>query len=215
MSLRVVVFYGSVRSARQGITAARYVIRRLRERGHEVTLLDAAELALPLLDKMYKEYPPGQATETLKRMADVIVPADAHVVVSGEYNHGVQPGLANMLDYFLEEFFWRPSAIVCYSAGAFGGVRGAIALRSMLAELGMSSIPSVLPIPRIQDAFDADGEPRDPAMGGRMARFLTELEWYAHAMRAARGPGDRDCPPRAHCDSIEAAAERSRSRTGR
>jgi NAD(P)H-dependent FMN reductase len=40
------------------------------------------------------------------------------------------------LDHFLEEYFWRPSAIVCYSAGQFGGVRAAMQLRMTLAELG-------------------------------------------------------------------------------
>ena len=44
--------------------------------------------------------------------------ADAFVVVSGEYNHSISPALSNLLDHFLEEYFWRPSAIVCYSAGA-------------------------------------------------------------------------------------------------
>jgi NAD(P)H-dependent FMN reductase len=53
------------------------------------------------------------------------------------------------LDHFLEEYFWRPSAIVCYSAGQFGGVRAAMQLRMTLAELGMSSVPSIFPIPRI------------------------------------------------------------------
>lgn len=210
MSLRVVVFYGSVRSARQGIMAARYVVRRARARGHEVAFLDAAELDLPLLDKMYKEYPTEAVPETLRRMADAIIPADAHVIVSGEYNHNIPPALSNMLDYFLEEYFWRPSAIVCYSAGSFGGVRASIALRSMLAELGMSSIPSVLPIPHIQSAFDDRGEPTDRGMDDRMARFFEELEWYANALRLARGPNDQQCPPRAHCDSLETEAQRNR-----
>lgn len=75
------------------------------------------------------------------------------MIVSGEGNHTVSPALANLLDHFLEEYFYKPSAIVCYSAGSFGGVRAAVALRAMLAELGMSSIPSVFPVPKVQDAF--------------------------------------------------------------
>ena len=47
--------------------------------------------------------------------------ADAFVIVTAEYNHSIPPALSNTLDHFLEEYFWRPSAIVCYSAGAFGG----------------------------------------------------------------------------------------------
>ena len=51
--------------------------------------------------------------------------------------NAMAPALANTLDYFLEEWSWRPSAIACYSAGAFGGVRAAMHLRALLAELGM------------------------------------------------------------------------------
>lgn len=207
MALRIVVFYGSVRSERQGIKAARFVVRQLRERGHEVTLLDPVEQRLPLLDRMYKEYRPGEAPETLQRIADAVVPADAYVVVSGEYNHGVPPALANLLDHFLDEYFWKPSAIVCYSAGSFAGVRAAVALRPMLAEMGMSSIPSVLPVPKVQDVFDDDGTPRDASWIRRSARFLDELEWYANALRAARIRDGKDaCPERSECEAERAVA---------
>ena len=80
MPLRLVVIYGSVRSARRGIRAARFVVDECRKRGHEVTLIDPLEYRLPLLDKMYKEYPKGQAPEMLERLAALIVPADGVVV---------------------------------------------------------------------------------------------------------------------------------------
>ena len=186
MSLKLVVFYGSVRSARQGIKAARFIVTQCENRGHEVTLIDPLEYDLPLLDKMYKEYEAGQAPRTLQRMAKAIVPADAYIVVTGEYNHTVPPALANLMDHFLEEYFWKPSAIVSYSAGSFGGVRASMTLRAMLAEMGTSSIPSVLPIPKVQDAFTDDGKPHDEGYLKRADKFLTELEWYANAMRQAR-----------------------------
>ena len=62
-------------------------------------------------------------------------------------------------------------------------------LRAMLCELGTPSIPSLLPVPRVQDAFDEDGRPRDEALPGRAARFLDELEWYANALKTARQAG--------------------------
>lgn len=157
MSLRMAILYGSVRETRQGIKAVRFVENQLRRRGHETTLVDAREQRLPLLDRMYKEYEKGKAPTALARLADLYRAADAFVIVSGEYNHGIPPALKNLLDHFLEEYFFRPSAIVCYSAGAFGGVRAAMQLRMTLAELGMSSIPSIFPVPQVQDAFDDSG----------------------------------------------------------
>jgi NAD(P)H-dependent FMN reductase len=197
MPLNIVVFYGSVRSARQGIKAARFIIGQCRGRGHEVELIDPLEYPLPLLDKMYKEYAPNEAPEVLQALVRLIIPADAYIVVSGEYNHTVPPALTNLMDHFLEEYFWKPSAIVCYSAGAFGGVRAAMTLRAMLAEMGMASIPSLLSIPGVQDAFQDDGTPVDESYAQRAARFLTELEWYAYAMKQAR---ERPCD-RSECDT--------------
>jgi NAD(P)H-dependent FMN reductase len=186
MALDILVFYGSVRSDRQGIKAARFVANQCRERNHQVSLIDPLEVRLPLLDRMYKEYPRGEAPAMLEHLAGQIREADAFIVVSGEYNHSIPPALSNLLDHYLEEYFWRPSAIVCYSAGAFGGVRAAMQLRAMLCELGTPSIPSLFAIPKVQDAFDEDGTPRDPAHTRRIGRFLDELEWYAQALRTAR-----------------------------
>lgn len=189
MSLVVPVILGSVRSDRQGIRAARFLVGALESRGHQAPLVDPAELKLPLLDRMYKEYPKGGAPEPLERLAGLYIRADAFVVVSGEYNHSIPPGLSNTLDHFLEEYFWRPSAICCYSAGQYGGVRAAMQLRAMLGELGMPSIPSLLPIPRIGKALSEQGEPAEEWLRKAAGRFLDELTWYAEALRDKRQGG--------------------------
>ena len=189
MSLKIAILYGSVREARAGIRVVRFLDAALRRRGHETSTVDAMELRLPLLDRMYKEYQPGSAPATLENLAQLYRRVDAFAIVSGEYNHGIPPGLKNLLDHFLEEYFFRPSAIVCYSAGQFGGVRAAMQLRMTLAELGMPSIPSLLPVPRVQDALTLEGVPTDPRFEQRSERFFREFEWYAEALRRARSEG--------------------------
>ncbi|MEO5930793.1 MAG: NADPH-dependent FMN reductase [Candidatus Kapaibacterium sp.] len=189
MALDIVIFYGSVRPARQGIRGARFITTICRERGHSATLIDPIEYRLPLLEKMYKEYPKGEAPEPLERLAGIIRAADAFIIVSGEYNHSIPPALSNMLDHFLEEYFFRPSGIVCYSGGSFGGVRAAVQLRAMLGELGMPSIPSIFPIPSVQTAMEEDGTPTDERTATRIVKFMKELEWYASALKEARAKG--------------------------
>ena len=140
--LDLLVIYGSVRTGRQGIKAARFIVERVHGRGAtSATLVDPAEERLPLLDRMYKEYAPGQAPEGLERLAGRIRAADAFIIVSGEYNHSIPPALSNLLDHFLEEYFWRPSAIVCYSAGPFGGVRAADAAAGDALRAGHAEHP--------------------------------------------------------------------------
>jgi NAD(P)H-dependent FMN reductase len=189
MPLHIAILYGSVREARVGIRVARFLDAALRQRGHMTTVVDALEQRLPLLDRMYKEYEPGSAPPAMENLAQLYRRVDGFAIVSGEYNHGIPPALKNLLDHFLEEYFFRPSAIVCYSAGQFGGVRAAMQLRMTLAELGMPSIPSLLPVPRVQSAFTPEGEPTDAGFEQRSERFFREFEWYAEALRQARAGG--------------------------
>jgi len=189
MGLLIPVLLGSVRTERQGIKAARFIVRRLAERGHTPVLVDPMEKPLPLLDRMYKEYPAGTAPPVLEELAALYRKADGFVIVTAEYNQSVPPALKNLLDHFLEEYFWRPSTIVSYSAGRFGGVRAAVTLRTVLAELGMPSLPSVLSIPSIGRALADDGTASEPWIDKAAVRFLDEFEWYAEAMGARRAGG--------------------------
>ena len=184
----IAVLLGSVRRDRMGSRAAQLVVRELERRGHDVHLVDPLELQLPLLDRMYKEHAAGKAPEQLERLAQLYRSVDGFLVISGEYNHGIPPALKNLLDHFLEEYFWRPSGIVCYSAGAFGGVRAAMQLRMTLAELGMPSISSLLPIPRIAETIDEHGIATEMTERS-MNRFLDEFLWYADALAEARAGG--------------------------
>jgi len=189
VSLNLAVILGSVRRDRVGVRVAQYVVRELGVREHAVTLVDPVEYRLPLLDRMYKEHATGEAPEMLEKLAGILRQAEGYVIVSGEYNHSIPPAMSNLLDHFLEEYFFKPSAIVCYSQGAFGGVRAAMQLRAMLAELGMSSIPSILPFPKVQDLLDEAGNLKQEMAGKSVSRFVSELEWYAEALRTARRKG--------------------------
>src|ERR1700744_6212420 len=146
MSNRILVLYGSYRSDRMGIRLAQFIVENFRARGDDVELIDAKAIGLPMLDRMYKEYPKGHAPERLEKLADQIRNADGFVFVTGEYNWGVQPGLKNLTDHFLEEWFWRPAAIASYSAGRFSGARAATAWHGTLSEMGMVVTSSTIAV---------------------------------------------------------------------
>jgi NAD(P)H-dependent FMN reductase len=190
--LTLLIVYGSVRSDRQGIGLARFLKARIEARGAVAELVDPAEIELPLLDRMYKEYAPGTAPEPMERMAGMIRRAHAVAVVTAEYNHGVPPALKNLLDHFLEEWFFRPSGIACYSAGRFGGVRAGVALRPTLAELGMPSVSTMFAVPGIGDAVAEDGTPQADWLTGAADKFLDDLMWWAEAAR--RQKAERGAP---------------------
>src|SRR5947208_8451132 len=158
MSHRILVFYGSYRSDRMGIRLAQFVVEGLRGRGDDVELIDARAVGLPMLDRMYKEYPKGEAPAALEKLAGQIRDADGFAFITGEYNWGMQPGLKNLTDHFLEEWFWRPAAIASYSAGRFSCARAATAWHGTLSEMGMVVICSTIGAGPIAQALSVEGK---------------------------------------------------------
>jgi NAD(P)H-dependent FMN reductase len=187
MASRILIFYGSYRSDRMGIRLADYLVAAFRKRGEDAELIDAKAVGLPMLDRMYKEYPKGEAPPALEALAEKIRTADAFVFVTGEYNWGVQPGLKNLTDHFLEEWFWRPAAIASYSRTRISGARSSLAWHGTLSEMGMVVISSTLAVGPIADTLDADGRPIDPSgrfLDKGFPRFADDLAWWTEAAKA-------------------------------
>src|SRR5437879_2270133 len=195
MSNRILVLYGSYRSDRMGIRLAQFVIEGLRARGDDVELIDARAIGLPMLDRMYKEYPRGQAPERLEKLAGQIRGADGFVFITGEYNWGIQPGLKNLTDRFLEEWFWRPAAIASYSAGRFAGARAALAWHGTLSDMGMVVISSTLAVGAISQTLSTEGQPTGEggkALTHAFPRFADDLACWIEAAKMQRA---RKKPP--------------------
>jgi NAD(P)H-dependent FMN reductase len=186
---RVLVFYGSYRSDRMGIRLADFIVARLRARGADVELIDAKAVGLPMLDRMYKEYAPGAAPPAMAALASNIKAADAFVFVTGEYNWGMQPGLKNLTDHFLEEWFWRPAAIASYSSGRLSGVRSGTTWHGTLSEMGMVVVSSTIAVATISETLSADAEPMGAAgaaLEQAFPRFADDLAWWTQAAKAQR-----------------------------
>jgi NAD(P)H-dependent FMN reductase len=195
MSNRILVFYGSYRSDRAGIRLAHFVVAGFRARGDDVELIDAKEVNLPMLDRMYKEHKKGEAPEVLETLARKIVAADGFVFITGEYNWGMQPGLKNLTDHFLEEWFWRPAAIASYSAGRFAGARAAVMWHGTLSEMGMVVVSSTISAGPVVQTLSEDGKPigdGGKALANAFPRFADDLIWWVEAAKAQRA---RKKPP--------------------
>ena len=183
----IAIIVGSVRQNRQGIKVARWMEEKLKNRDHIVYFVDPLKLNLPLLDKMYKEI--TNPSENLKQLRNQIVEADGYMPITPEYNHSTSAAMKNTLDYFLEEYYFKPSAIVSYSVGGFGGVNAVQHLRLIFAELGAPSISSSFSISKVQDVFDDDGKLRDQLYEKKILRFIEEFEWYIEAFKNQRVKG--------------------------
>jgi NAD(P)H-dependent FMN reductase len=166
---KIALIVGSVRRDRQGIKVARWLEEKLKDRNHIVFFIDPVELNLPLLDRMYKEMP--NPPENLRDLWNKIKDAEGYLPVTPEYNHSTSAAMKNTLDYFLEEYNFKPSAIVSYSPGGFGGINAAQQMRL---------------ISRVHEIFDENGKLIDETYEKRVKRFLDEFEWYIDALKNQR-----------------------------
>jgi len=182
------VFVGSVRRERKGDRVAAWVVDRLEQRGHTVHLIDPVDHPdLQALTDQFKTKP--EPSDDFKQLNAWVVESGGYVAITPEYNHGYSGALKSALDCFLEQYFFKPFAIVSYSAGSMGGIRAAEQLRCVCAELGAPAIPTSLAVSRVGELFDPEGRLKDSAYDRRIGEMLDEFEWYLEAFAAQRRKG--------------------------
>lgn len=150
--------------------------------GGALTKISSGELTVPTF--FLKELPPE--VEALKQ---TVVSADCYVVVSPEYNHTVPPALASLMGHFGGSCYsYKPSAIVTYSPGPWGGMRAAMSIQLMCHELGCLPVSKLCGLPGVGDLINEDGTPKDPEarMLKQLPAMLSQLEWMAVAMKTQR-----------------------------
>jgi|UniRef100_A0A8J9SDT2 NAD(P)H-dependent FMN reductase len=150
--------------------------------GGALAEISRGDLTVPTF--FLKELPPK--AQALK---DLINAADCYVVVSPEYNHTVPPALASLMGHFGgSNFSAKPSGIVTYSPGPWGGMRAAMTICNMCHELGCLPVSKLCGLPTVASILNEDGSPIDPShrMLAQLPGMLTQLEWMAVAMKTQR-----------------------------
>ncbi|MGM0422881.1 MAG: NADPH-dependent FMN reductase [Pseudomonadota bacterium] len=204
MALDILVFLGSVREstppkpARLGLRVARACQTQLMQ-NHNVTLIDPLEIEFTKAFKPHFSYAKGAAPTDMESLAAKIEQADAYVMVSPEYNHSMSPALADLLNHFGSSLFsYKPSAIVTYSAGQWGGARAAVNMRTYLSELGCLPVSAMIHIPKAQDILNVQGhfqEDQDAIeWAGYFDRTFTQLQWWGMAAKNQRQSGKIEPP---------------------
>lgn len=190
MTLNITILFGSYRKPSLGKRVVKYISKQAQSMGHNVKVVDAQEIGIPLIEKRYVDYAPGTAPKYLEDLKDLFQnKTDAFILVSGEYNGTLQPGLKNLIDHFFVEYFHRPSGLVMYSVSPLGGARAAETLRALCGIVGMPAIPNLLAVPVAQDALSEDGVPNDPKFNDKASAFLKELAWYGRALKREKAEG--------------------------
>ncbi|MBY6195734.1 NADPH-dependent FMN reductase [Vibrio hangzhouensis] len=161
----------------------------------EVEIIDPLTLSFDAVFKPEFAYSRSKVPQDLKQLAAKIEQADGYVMVSPEYNHSMSPALAHLLNHFGSSLFsYKPSAIVTYSAGQWGGARAAVSMRTFLSELGCLPVSAMIHIPNAASVFDEKGDVQNEASqqewDSYMNRTLAQLIWWAEGAKVQRGASD-------------------------
>ena len=187
--MKFAVILSSVRGERSGGKVGRLVSKKLKDRGHDVEIVDPKVNVFPMLDLMYKEFPKWKAPKTIEEVHRIFEGSDGFIIVSAEYNHSVPPALKNLIDHYEKEFWFKPGGIVTYSSGIYGGARVAPHLRVILGELGMVTPSIMVQIPTADESIDEKGEFKEEWLEKKLQKFYDEFEWYAEALKVKRNEG--------------------------
>lgn len=198
--MKFLVFLGTVRDStppnppRLGLRVAKACASYYQ--GDPATeLIDPLDFDIELIFKPYFAYARTKAPTHLRSLAEKIEAADGYVMVSPEYNHSMSPALSHLLNHFGSSIFsYKPSAIVTYSAGQWGGTRAAVGMRTFLSELGCLPVSAMIHVPKAHEVLADDGSFLKNVDSERwtdyFGRTFIQLKWWASATRNYRDKVD-------------------------
>lgn len=162
--MKTLVFAGSTRSDSLNRKLARAAADEFRRRGHEVTLADLRDFAMPLYDGDLETLSglPEAAIAFRKLLRD----HDLLVIASPEYNGSFPALVKNVIDWASRPgpgerpaalFRGKAAALLAASPGPGGGRRGLRHLRELLQMIGVNVLPVEVEValPSALSAFDA------------------------------------------------------------
>lgn len=177
--LCIVVLAGTKRVKRESFKAAQFVAKI----GESYP-----ELEIELVDPNDFDFPgDGNDPEGKDpKYTELTAKADGFFIVSPEYNHSFPGSLKRMLDSELANYIHKPVALAGASNGGWGGVRVVEALVPVVRELGLTVTFTSAYFPRVQEAFDEQGNAKDERTEAGVRKAYDELIWMAKVLKAGR-----------------------------
>ena len=164
-AIKLMMIWGSSRPGRRGGQVADWVKKKTEADGRfEVDFIDLRELNLPFFDEPAENgvfvyaSPDEYKNPAGKAWAERVAKAEAFIIVTPEYNHGVPGVLKNALDWVGKPWIDKPVGFISYG-GIAGGARAVEGLRTVTIELGLVQVATPLHFPYFERAFDENGQP--------------------------------------------------------
>ena len=163
MTPRILAFAGALRTDSFNKKLIRIGVDGLKAAGADVTLIDLRDLPMPIYDADLEVAGFPENALTLKRM---FLEHHGLLIASPEYNRSLSGALKNAIDWVsrpaagekpLACFADKVAGLLSASPGPFGGARGLMHLREILAHVNVLVIPNQVTILKAAEAFNPDG----------------------------------------------------------
>ncbi len=190
MNPKILAFAGSTRIDSYNKTLVKIAAAGAKSAGADVTYVDLRDLPMPIFDQDLEAQ--DGAPATVKQFKELLIAHDGLLIASPEYNSSVSGLLKNAIDWAsrpapgeapLACFTGKVAVIMSASPGGFGGLRGLVALRSILGNIRVLVLPDQVAIAQAHEAFTPDGTLKDPqqqaaieGLGIKLANILTKLK---------------------------------------
>jgi len=167
-SPRILAFAGSTRKDSYNKKLINIAAAAARQAGAEVTVVDLAQLAMPLYDgdlEAREGIPPNG-----KKFKELLKSHQGMLIAAPEYNSSITGVLKNAIDWAsrpepnepaLVAFAGKVAGIMSASPGALGGLRGLVHLRAILGNIHVIVVTDQVAINTAHEAFNPDGSLKD------------------------------------------------------
>ncbi len=186
---RILAFAGSLREASFNKRLLAIAAAGAEAAGAQVTRIDLRDYPMPLYDGDLEAR--SGLPEAALGFRRALGEHDGFLLASPEYNGSISGVLKNAIDWASrpapaesspDPFHGKVAAVLSASPGRFGGARGQIVLRTLLATLQVLVLPDLVVVPGANEAFAPDGRLRDEkrhaqvgALGEKLAATLAKL----------------------------------------
>jgi chromate reductase len=187
---KLLIFAGSARTASTNKQLAALAASTAQDANIDVTLIDLKDFEMPIYDGDLE----GDTglPEHAKRLKQLFVEHDGLFIASPEYNSSFSPLLKNALDWISrprtenEPPLWayggKVAALGSVAPGALGGLRGLVPLRMMLANIGVTVVPTQVAISNGFSAFDDAGMLKNEQQSQMLKATVDQLVLTTRAM---------------------------------
>lgn len=183
MSVRILVFAGSLRTGAFSISTADAATRELALQGAEVTRISLADYPLPIMDQNLESE--KGVPENAMKLGRLIAAQDGFLIASPEYNASIPPLVKNTIDWIsriredkgrsFHPFSGKVAALCSSSDGNFGGIRCLYHLRAVLMNCQVEVVTPQCSVSRASQAFEEDGTFREERLRKAMEKTCATL----------------------------------------